>query len=362
MTVHRSQRAFAIGEFPQDDYDTPVDASDETNFVGLSVVGDPYGQQTPVVSDNAEEAHGSEFATEEFLEGWDTQAPLNIGCSSEQIGRFLLLATGNVVTTQPAAISDPTVYQHVFTLQDPTVSRQLPVASVVEVVGAALNRLHPSMLLGQLGLSGDGIKRIEAQAQFNGTGATTTPSGLTVADMETIRQTGLHYFFNSQAHATIADAGTLLNAVAYGALKRFNSWSWGLNNNPLLEEGYRPGSDKYLTAGDATSGAVRAELLFGLRAITASQLVRLQSQADELAALKSRKDLDWKLELIGGTISNAYKHKLAIELTRVRYSTVELGSSQGGLVTQQINMKPFGSNTGVMSITLTNTVQSYVAP
>jgi hypothetical protein len=33
------------------------------------------------------------------------------------------------------------------------------------------------MLLGQLGLGGDGIKRIEAQAQFNGSGNTTTPSG-----------------------------------------------------------------------------------------------------------------------------------------------------------------------------------------
>ena len=93
----------------------------------------------------------------EFLEGWETQAPLNIGCPSEQIGRLLLLACGSVVTTQPAAVGDPAVYQHVFTLQDPTVSRQLPVASVIEFIGAAVNSLHPSMLLGQLALSGDGI-------------------------------------------------------------------------------------------------------------------------------------------------------------------------------------------------------------
>jgi hypothetical protein len=303
--VHESQRLFAISARPQDDYDTPTDTSDEANFVALQFTDKDFARLTPGVEDNAEDAHGSEFAGEEYLEDWDVEAPHSIALSSEIIGYLLYLAFGSVVTDQPSAINHPLVFRHVFTLLNHNTTRQLPVASLAEIIGTAHNVLHPSMLLKMLSMSGDGRKRITCSTQFHGSGREIQPSGLSYAQIKALVDAqNLHYFFNSQAKATIADAGTLLNAENLSAVRKFRSWEWAINNNPDTDNGYAPGADKWQTAGDATSGAVRAEMLNGLRQLTASQVVRLRSDSEERAALKARKPLNWLLELTGGLISN----------------------------------------------------------
>jgi hypothetical protein len=359
-TVHESQRQILISGVPQADYDTPTDTTDPTDYVQLQVTDKNMSKYEPMTSDNAEDAHGSEFATEEYLEGWDAEAQHNIALSSEMIGRLLLLAFGSVVTTQPNSVTAPTVYQHVFTLQDPTVSRQLPTTSLIEIIGTALNRQLPSNVVDNLSLKGDGAKRVDTSFQLIGSGKVVEPSGLSVAQALAQRQSGLHYLYNSQATAKISDAGTLANLVNYGTAKRFRSWEFGINNNHLKEEGYMPGADKFQSAADRTSGAIRAECLFGIRQLMASQVSRLLSQSDEMAALRARKALDWALVLKGGLIAATYYHQLTIHCPKVRYETVEL-SSGNGLVTQQIKMKPFDDGTGLnpVTATLVNTVQSY---
>lgn len=363
MSVHESQRQILISKTPQADYETPTATGVPANFVQLQVTDKNLSKYDPITSDNADDAHGSEFATEEYLEGWDAEAQHHVALSSEVIGRLLLLAFGSVTTTQPDAVGAPTVYKHVFTLQDPNVSgRQLPTTSLIEIVGTALNRLLPSNVLESLSLKGDGIKRVDAGFQLIGSGKVTEPSGLSVSQALAQRESGLHYFFNSQATAKIADAGTLANLVNYGTAKRFNSWEWGINNNHMKEEGYRPGAGKFQTANDATSGAIRSECEFGIRQLMGSMVTRLLSQSDEMAALKARKDLDWSLVLKGALIAATFYHQLTIHYAKTKYETIELGSSNG-LVTQQIRVKPFddGSTLNVVSAELINTIASYVA-
>lgn len=362
--VSDSQRLFAMSLRVQDDYDTPTPTADPADFVALQFSDKDYATLTPGISDNAEDAHGSEFANTEYLESWDVQAQHTIPLSSEIIGYLLLLAFGSVTTTQPDAVNHPLVYQHVFRLLDHNVARQLPVTSLVEILGTAHNVMHPSMMLKQLSLRGAAEKLVDTSLQFHGSGREISPSGLSYAQVKALvdAQT-LHHFFNSQAKATIADAGTLLNAENLSTLRKFRSWEWAINNNPMVDEGIAPGAEKFQTAGDNASGAVRAEMLNGIRSLTASMVVRLRSDSEERAALKARKPLNWKHELTGGLISShagppatKYYHKLTTEFAKVRYTTLDL--QPGNIVTQQINMTPFDA-ADVVKCTLINTISSY---
>ena len=337
--VHESQRQIAIGTIPQTDFLTPTDTADSTKFVRLEVMDTDFGKLTPQVSDNQGDAHGYEEATDQYLESWDAEAPHNLALSSEQAGRILLLLFGAVVTTQPDAAGAPQVYQHVFTPMDISNARQLPATTLIEVVGTALNRKFPSMCMENFSMKGDGMKRIETSFQLRGSGKEITPSGLSVAQMKARLLSGLHYFFNSQATITIADAVTLANAIAYGANRRHNNWEFGWNNQFLSDEGYFPGAGRFQTTGNAESGAVRSELLVGRRVPSGSLNVRFQDQSEEHAALKSRKKLDWKLELTGSVIQAAFKHKLTFQAHQIQYEMVELGKSNGGLITSQIKPK-----------------------
>jgi hypothetical protein len=361
--VHESQRRLAMSKKPQADYATATDTADPTNFVEVEVTDKNFAKVTPQVTDNSEDSTGRDQPTEEFLESWDTERPIDLGISSELIGRILLLFFGQVTTTQPDSVLAPTVYQHVFTPVDPNTTRQLLATTMIEITGAAINRKFPSMCGSQLTMKGDGVKRVEASATFKGSGRETEPSGLVVADMDTIKQTGLHYLFDSQAKLTISDAVTLANATDYSAGgRRMASWQFGLDNKPMLDEGYIPGSDKRRDDTDPTSGAVRTELLFGKREFTASTVVRVLSQSDEHAALLTRKLLDWSLRLRGAKIgATTYYHQLTLEALRVRYNMVDY-KSLNGLIYCDVQTKLFdavGSNP--MTATLINTVPSYTS-
>jgi hypothetical protein len=356
VDVFETQRLYAMSNRPQANYETATETAVPANFVGVKFTDKDFSRLSPATSDDSEDAHGSDFPHEEYLERWDVESPHSIAMSVEEIGRFLLLACGSVVTTALTVAPAPLVYQHVFTLQDANVSRQLPVVSLVELIGNAHNVLHPSMLLKMLSLKGDGAKRIDTTVQFHGSGKEIAPSGLSYAQVKALLQGGLRYFFNSQAKATVADEITLANAVDYGATRGLNSWELGINNNPMLDDGFRPGSDRWQTTGDPDSGQIRAEMLFGKREVTSSMVTRLRDQT-ERNALKARKKLNWKLELIGGTITGAHKRKLTAEMPNVRYDAVDIAG--GGLMTQQIRMRSFGD--APVTFTLVNTIPSYVA-
>jgi hypothetical protein len=363
-TFHEQQRRFGISRIPQTNYPTPSDTTSATNFVDVLAVDKNMAKFTPQVTDNKEEATGHEQPTEEYIETWESDRALDVGLSSEQAGRLLLLANGSVVTTQPNAGTAPTVYQHVFNPQDENVSRQLPVTTWIERLGGAspaIDRKFPSMCVEQFGLKGDGVTRIAANLAFVGSGLVTTPSGLSVADMETIRQAALHYFFNTQVDLTIADAGTLSNSIDYGSVKRLESWSADINNNLIKADAYRPGAALFQTSGNPTSGAIRSELLFGIREYKMGFMARLASQSDELAALLARKPLDCKIVMTGAQIgATIYNHSLTLEAPRLVYDVADLGA-KNGIVTIAITAKLLFDITSGKQLTWTliNTTTSY---
>ena len=356
--VHIQQRKIAISRIPQSNYGTQTAAA--ANALNELLLSDQnLGQYSVATADNQGHSTQNDFATDQWLLSHSTTRQFELDLASDPIGRILQGGLGSLSTSQPASVTDPLVYRHLFVPQDPNTSRQLPARSWVEIVGAAINCLYPSAVVDSISLSGSGINRCKGGFSVLGSGKRVKPSGVTWAT-HVNEVTGWKYFFNSVCDLTVADAGTLSNDETYSQDKRLESWSFEYSNQLLAEDGYRPGSTDFQTGGDVTSGAIRSECLFGSRTINNSFVVRVDQASDEYAALQSQKNLDYKIILTGPTISNAYAHKLTIHGALSRYQAIEYGN-QNGIVTLQITPKLLWdtSTDKIVEITLDNTVASY---
>lgn len=355
MTIHKQQRVFAIGKRKQNAYGTPT-AALTNNFQRLICSDQGFASHSVGTADNRDHATGFEQPTDTWTTQHDNGRNFEVDAGSDVLGLLLHYGMGSVVTDQPDAVSDPTVYRHEFEPADLTSSRQLPPFTYAEKVGSSLDRLFPDNVIESLNLSGDGSQRIKCAVSAVGSGRYVTPSNLTFPGLPTEV-----FFYNSQAKLVTDDG----NEIDYGAGKRLNTWAFGIANNLLKEEGYRPGAAQFHVSGNPDSGVVRAECLSGGRDYTAEFTARFASQSHELAALRDQRRLSFLIELIGKSISGEYNHKLTIEATRVAYETVELGESNG-LVTVSVRPKLLADPTAGAAgrpvlITLINTTASYTA-
>jgi hypothetical protein len=360
-TGNTQERRFARSKIPQTDFLTPTDVSQVNNFKELLVSDTNLTKHEVKTEDNKEDSIGHHVPTEEYKTVHETTRVVERRVNSQEVGRDLYLATGGVTTTTPDAVNAPTVRKHVFKMQDLSVAKQPPAMTLIEIVGSAVNRLVPSMVVEEFGFKGSGVGRLSQTMNLRGSGLVTTPSGLQAADIEGIRLSGLHYFLHTMLKATIADAGTLANAIDYSANGNYvESWDFSIKKSLLADKGYVPGAGLYFTANDPESGAIRKELLIDTYEYAMSLVVRLLGDSNELAALRSKKQLDLSLDLVGPVIAAAFKHELITHAPRVSYDMVELGSGKG-LVTAQINAKIFFDPTSgkELEFTLYNDVTSY---
>jgi hypothetical protein len=370
MTIaHIQQRQNAMSRIPQTNYATATapNTGGSLNFVEVPLKDQNFANKTVQTQDNRGYATRNDFPTDQWLLSHDVERAIEYDVDTDTLGRMLYLALGSVVTTTPNAVGAPTARQHVFKPQDPNVSRQLPATTWVEQVGAALNRLFPSCVCDNFNIRGEGIQRIMSAFSLRGSGKEVEPSGVVFATDGTnnVRPaTGLKYLFNSQVEVTVADAGTLSNAVNYGATKRLESWGLSYQNTPLGDIGYRPGSTDFQTAGDVESGAIRSECLFGDRSIVPEFVARLDSTSNERAAMRSQKSLDWRALLTGPVIGGAaaLHHSLSIRTRINRYSAVDLGN-QGGILTVAVRPTALWDLTTaeILEIILVNETTSYTA-
>ena len=192
---------------------------------------------------------------------------------------------------------------------------------------------------------------------YDDTGAATGPYTPPAAG---VNETGgaLNYFYNSQVSLEVDDAGVITN---YGTQKRINAWDFGMSNELMAEDGYRPGAALFQTAADPASGALRSELLFGKRIPSMGYDCRLNSESEELAALRAQKLLKPKVELIGPKIgATLFNHKLTIQGEKSPYRAVELGERNGIVGVRLTPNLLFDLVAGkVVTVTLVNDVPSY---
>lgn len=352
VPIQRFQRKYAISKIPQTNYATPTAGA--ANFKQVLVKGDSFASEQPNIADNREYATGSRQATEQWLVAHDSSISFPFDICAEEIGRFLLLAFGKVVTTQPDAPGNPTVYQHVFSSMDPLVSAQLPVTSFIEQAGAALDALFPSMACQSLSLRGEGPQRLEANFSGVGSGKKNSPSGIVIPAL-----TGLHYFYQSQVTLTLEDdLAAVTNAAT--APQRLNSWEFSVNNGINLDDGFRPGAGVFQTPGNADTGEVRSEALIQDQSFGMRFNLRLLSDSTFLTQLTAQTPIIAQFNIVGALISGIYNHNLKVKAFKAPYRTIGK-TSRNGLVVVDIEPNVLYDTTASkdVEVTLINTVPSY---
>lgn len=352
---HITQRKFWRSKIPQTDYATVTAVASAANFKQVLAKDKGLAQAAPSIADNKEYATGQPQATEQWIVAHEAQRQLDYDLCFEEIGRALLLAFGKVVTTQPDAGGNPTVYQHVFSPMDVTVTRQLPAITLVEQLGSAIDRKFPSMVSESLGFRGEGSQRLSVSESLHGSGKLTTPSGLTGTDIS-----GCHYGYESQCTLKTDDGATVTNAAT--APQRLNSWAFDIINQLLADDGYRPGAAVFQTAANPDSGEVRSEMLLGDQSFNFGFNVRLLSNDGFLAYLLAQTNLIITNDIVGAVITGAYNNKLTIKAYKAPFRAVNI-QDRNGLVSLDIQSGVLYDTTATknVEVTLINTVSSYTA-
>jgi hypothetical protein len=353
---HINQRKFWRSRLKETAYGAQPSTGTAANYKQFLAKDNNLANLQPNVQDNKEYATGYPRPTDQWLVSHDAAFSHDFDLCAEEVGRDLYDAFGKVVTTQPAAVANPTVYQHVFSTMDLTASRQLPSRAWVEKLGSAIDRLFPGVCLAQLALSGEGTQRLNGSGQWQGSGKEVEPSGLTGVDI-----TGLHYFEQSQCTVKFDNGSVLTNMAT--APNRLNSWRIEIINQLLGEDGFVPGNAAYQTTGNSTSGQVRSEMLVGDQNFNIVANVRMLSNDPLRAYLKTQTSLIFTNDVVAGVIAGGdgtYNYKLSIKAYRAPFKAVQIGE-RNGLVTLELTMNPlFDLTSGKdLEITLINDVASY---
>lgn len=342
---HTEQRRFAIGRIPQADYVTPVPVANFVEFVTTDTNSTDYQVNT---KNNRDHSTGRGQATDQWIESHDTNRSIDFQCSSQQIGRVLLLAFGSVITTTVI----PGVFKHVFKPMDLFVQRQLPATSLVEQIGIAINRLFPSMVAESFMLKGNEIERIMGSLGLRGSGLYKSPSLVTIEDL-----VGLYFFTNSQIKMTLDDGTTLTDV---GDDLSLNTWEFGLANALIQADGYRPGARRYQDPDDEDSGAIRSECLLDKVDFNGKFNFRAYDES-HFDAIRKQKYFEWVLDLLGAKIgATIHNHQLTVKCDRIAYKTVSVAPRNN---IHSLDVTPvFLHDTeaeSIVEVTLINDVPSY---
>lgn len=357
VPTHSFRRQFAMTKIPQTDYNTPT-----ANGVGganyrkvLMRSKETSVDEQPNVVNNRQHATGQRQATESWIVSHDASVPVDLDACAEEIGRWLLLAFGKVVTTQPDAINNPTVYQHVFSCMNLTLGAQIPVTGIVEQCGPALDTLYPSCAVQNLSIRGEGSQRLGVGASLMGSGKAISPSAITIAELA-----GLHYFYQSQVTLTLDDGAAITNAAT--APQRLNSWEFAINNILGLEDGFRPGAAKFQETDNPDSGEVRSECLLTDQDYAMRFNLRLLTDSAFFAALRAQTPFVAEFDIVGPEIDDDFNHSLNIKGFKTVFRRIAK-PSRNGLVVADIETDVQYDTTAAkdVEVTLVNTVPSYTA-
>lgn len=352
VPIQRFQRKFTRSKIPQANYATATVGN--ANFVQVLAKGDGFANEQPNLADNREYATGYRQATEQWLVNHDAGVQWDYDICFQEIGRALLLAFGKVVTSQPDAVNSPLVYQHVFSSMDPTVSAQLPAISIVEQAGAGLDSKFASMCSQSLVMRGEGPARLSASESLVGSGKTTKPSGITIADI-----VNLVYAYQSQVLLTLEDESAVITNAAT-APQRLNSWEFGIQNQVNTDDGFRPGAAAFQTTGDPDSGEVRSEMLLIDQLFNMRFNLRLLNDSTFFAALTSQEDFIALFDIVGPIIEDAFNYKLQIKGYKAPFRVVNKQSRNGLVVVDIENNVQYDTTAGKdVEVTLINNVPSY---
>jgi hypothetical protein len=250
------------------------------------------------------------------------------------IGHLLRGAFGAPTTTQPDAVNNPTVYQHVFTpsnnnfasacaLPPYTLEVHRDLEQAFQYAGSVINDLTLSF--------GNDQKIMRSAAQVIAKSlaliAKTTPS------FETTNPFRFH-------QATITINGVVNDDV--------QSLNFGVQNN-LEGRGTLNGTKQ-----------ISRVLRNGRRTLPVGFTFDLVNLT-EFNRFRDQQEVPAKIELVGDTISGTHKYKLTVDIPKLRYTAFPINAGDDGQITAQVtgSAKYDSAAAHPMKVTLVNTKSTY---
>lgn len=346
----------AISRIPQTDYATAT-AVAANAFVRETLKNPTVAQITPRERNNDGYATGLGFPSESWVEAWESSWPFAFDVSFENIGRYLLASMGKVTTSQPASVTDPTVYQHLFDPLPFLTTSQLPAFSgVAQLLPSAngIDELIPSLISRKLSLRSAGLAKLDGSVDWVGSGKRTAASGVTWATHVNEIAGTQNYPFGKQNELIISDTDGTSNLSNVKC--DIQSGMFDVTNT-LADDDY--GCPTYLN-NDPAQGAFRSQHQLVRQQYDLGWTIKLRDSDPETAALLSRRPMKIIEKWVGATISNTYTFLLEISAYLAKYASVGRNIG-GGFVTVDVKPDLLYSTAAskILQVKLINTTPSY---
>lgn len=331
-----------------------VDIDQSHPFEGADIA-----DHVPNMSDNAAMfGKGHEFATRNEILSWDVTFRRSFHATSKMLGWAFAFHTG--VSTDTSLGGAPTAYSHVHTYQDPNGTgyygsgRQQPVTTIVEQVTSGLTRKFPSCQVMAVEVTGQQNDWLRLSIDLKGSGKKTVvaPSAFTMpvsTEGALLRTASL--LFQHGVSGALADVSCDIRSFRFRSEYQY-----------FDTDGYCPGSG-YQTTGDTTSGQIRNKLEMARRAVVLEFVIRASADNTLFTRLDGSVETSATLTIDGAVISGANPHRLKIEIPRLKYKAVPIGTD-GDLITYQVQTVVFyDPSPGLANpfrVTVNNTTAAYL--
>ena len=313
-----------------------VDLTLSTPFKGPDVA-----VKTPTLETDADQAgRGQEFPESQEIERWDARLARSFDLTSLMAGWVAAFGLGAVTTTQPDQPGAPNTYDHQCRFMTNTFA--LPVTSIVEqpISGAALKSLYRDLAIADFEISAETLGRLQLACNLVGSGfrEDSTLSMPSVTAGSFLRMRGVTF--------QVGPTGSEVDISS-----RLKSFNLSVNNNPLEDDGYFPGS-----------GLFRGRLEYGQRREVGLTFRMLVADAVERDHLEGNDYLKAIITAVGAVISTTYNHQIIITVPRLAYTAVPMGFEDGMAVYDiEANVFHDASSGYPLDITVRNTTVSYLS-
>lgn len=331
-----------------------VDIDQSHPFEGADIAN-----HVPLMSDNAAMfGKGHEFATRNEILSWDVTFRRAFHATTKILGWAFAFHTGKVTTTSLGGV--PIAYSHVCEYQDPNGTgyygsgRQQPATTIVEQVTSGLTRKFPSCQVQAIEVTGTLNDWIRVSMDLKGSGKKTqvAPSAFTMptsTEGSLLRHASL--LFSHGVSGSLADTSCDVRSFRFRSEMQY-----------FDTDGYCPGSG-YQTSGDPTSGQIRNKLEMARRAVMFEFVARASSDNTYFTRLDGSIETSALLTIDGATISGVNAHRLRLNLPRMKYKAVPIGTD-GDLITFQVQavvfMDPTPGLDNPWEATVINTTSAYL--
>ena len=340
---------WAFSTKKQADYATLVANSDLTQHI--AVIGSEVVELSRTSYSDAQQfGKGHEFPTLFRELTRETKFARTVDLSSLMAGWAAAFGMGNVVTSQPNAVNNPTAYRHVITFFNASAGKQVPVTTIYEQVIAqsTFERKIESLAVSDFTISGKAREVAQLQINLVGSGKTTNGS-VTVPAL-----TPVSVFDMGNLSFHLGPQGAPLDLS-----ERLSDFTVKVTQNLDLQNAYRPGG-----------GIYASRMWVGARRATFDATIYIDSSNTDLVDdFVNGSLLEVSFKFTGDTIlaGQPETHDCEIKFPAVRITAIPIAAQTDMLAYKisagetDVYKDAGGTPNEPLQITVTTTVPSYLA-